>query len=93
MRKRITENRVRTLDEAKEIVVELEERKGIQLSGPRGSLWSASECIDYDQAYVNYVEVAMGRTAGLAIEAGHDDIATKATQLITELQESMAADE
>jgi hypothetical protein len=39
------------------------------------------------------MEKAMGQTAGLAIEGGYDDVASKASQLIADLQESQSSDD
>ena len=85
--------RVQKLDEAKEIIAELEEQKGMGLGGPRGALFRAGGTMDSGQAYRGHMEKAMGQTAGLAIEGGYDDVASKASQLIASLQESQSSDD
>lgn len=85
--------RVQKLDEAKEIIAELEEQKRMELSGPRGELFHAGETVDSAQVYRGHIEKAMGQTAGLAIEGGYDDVASKAAQLIADLQENQSSDD
>ena len=85
--------RVQKLDEAKEIIAELEEQKGMELSGPRGALFRAGRTVESVQPYMRHMEEAMGQTAGLAIEGGYDDVASNAAQLITDLQESQSNDD
>jgi len=85
--------RVQKLDEAKEVIVELEEQKGMELGGSRGALFRAGGTVDSGQAYRGHMEKAMGQTAGLAIEGGYDDVASKAAQLIRDLQESQPNDD
>jgi len=62
----------------------------MELGGPRGALFRAGGTVDSGQAYRGHMEKAMGQTAGLAIEAGYDDVASKAAQLIADLQESQS---
>jgi len=85
--------RVQKLDEAKDIIVELEEQKGMELGGPRGALFRAGGTVDSGQAYVGHMEKAMGQTAGLAIEGGYDYVASEAAQIIRDLQASQANDD
>lgn len=85
--------RVQKLDEAKEIIAELEEQKGMELGGPRGALFRAGGAVGSVQAYIGHMEKAMGQTAGLAIEGGYDDVASNAAQLIADLQESQSNDD
>jgi len=77
----------------KEIIAELEEQKGMELGGPRGALFRAGGTVDSGHAYRGHLEKAMGETAGLAIEGGYDDVASKAAHLIANLQESQSSDD
>lgn len=87
-----TTKRVQQIDEAKEVIAELEDRKGMKLSGPRGALLSAAETIDYDQMYDENFGKAMATTAGLAIEAGHDDLAAEAANLASVVSDELSID-
>jgi hypothetical protein len=85
--------RVQKLDEAKEVIAELEEQKGMELIGPRGALFRAGGTVDSGQAYRGHMEKAIGQTAGLAIEGGYDHIASEAAQIIRNPQASQANDD
>jgi hypothetical protein len=84
-----TRRRVQKIDEAKEIIAELEAKKEMRLSAPRGALHKAGNYIDSDRTYFERMEDAMGRTAGLAVEGGYDEVAADASQLVTDLQENV----
>lgn len=84
-----TRRRVQKIDEAKEIIVKLEDKKEIPLSSPRGALQDAGSYINNDRIFFKKIEDAMGRTAGLAVEGGYDEVATDASQLVTDLQEKV----
>ncbi|MDL0126834.1 hypothetical protein [Halobacterium salinarum] len=73
------------LDEAKELLVRLEDEKGMQLGGPRGTLMRAGQTVS-SAAFVDNMQKAAGQIAGLAIEGGHDEIASDVAALIDELQ-------
>lgn len=88
-----TRKRVQKINQAKEIIAELESKKDMRLSGPRGALLDAGSYVDDDQIYFEMMEAAMGRTAGLAIEGGYDEVASVASQLVTEIQETVLDDE
>ncbi len=55
--------RVQKLDEAKDIIVELEEQKGMELGGPRGALFRAGGTVDSGQAYIERVIESLPREA------------------------------
>ena len=84
-----TRKRVQKIDEAKEIIADLEAEKGMQLSSPRGALHDAGTYIESDRMFFEQMEIAMGRTAGLAVEGGFDEVAADASQLVTDLQENV----
>ncbi|WP_340099385.1 hypothetical protein [Salinibaculum salinum] len=88
-----TRKRVQKIEKAKEIIAELEAQKGMDLSMPRACLYDASKHIGSDRTYFKHMEDAIGRTAGFAIEGGYDDIASDASQLITDIQENVLDDE
>ncbi|WP_254809737.1 hypothetical protein [Natronosalvus amylolyticus] len=54
-------NRVQKINEAKEIIAELEERKGLRLADPRGALLDAGNYIDSDRVYLEKIEKAMAQ--------------------------------
>lgn len=83
-----TRKRVQKINEAKEIVAALEAKMEMQLSDPRWTLREAGDCVGNDRIYYERIEGAMGRTAGLAIEYGYDEIAADASQLVTDVQEN-----
>lgn len=84
-----TRKRVQKIDEAKEIIADLEAEKGMQLSSPRGPLYDAGRYIESDRVFFEQMEIAMGRTVGLAVEGGFDEVAADASQLVTDLQENV----
>jgi hypothetical protein len=65
----------------------VEERIGIQLSDARWALSEAGRNLQFDTVYVEQMVQAMTEVAGYAIESGHDDLASGATQKATELEE------
>jgi len=88
-----TRERVQKINQAKEIIAELESKTDIRLSGPRGALHNAGCYVDNDSLYFGRIEDAMGQTAGLAIEGGYDEVASDASQLVTDIQENVLDDE
>ena len=88
-----TRKRVQKIDEAKEIIADLEAKKEMRLSSPRGRLHDAGSYINNDRIFFKQMEDAMGRTAGLAVEGGYDEVAADASQLVTDLQENVLNDE
>jgi len=92
MAEQISSERVQKLDEAKEIIAEFESHEDTQLVGARDALFEASRRIKYDGNFFENVERAMGITAGIAINAGYDEIASDASQLIEELEEELLND-
>jgi len=84
-----TRKRVQKIDQAKEIIADLEAKKDMRLSSPRGTLQEAGSYIVRDRVYFGKMEDAMGETAGLAVEGGFDDVVADASQLITDLQENV----
>ena len=85
--------RVQQIDEAKEIITKLEEKKEMRLGGPRGALLRAAEAIDYEQGYNESLGKALAQTAGLAIEAGYDDLAGKAADLASTVGDNSSDDD
>lgn len=75
-------NRVQQLNQAKNVISDLEAELDSEMVQPRSRLGSASEWIRNDELYFQYLEEAMGRIAGTAIRTGHDDIATAAAELM-----------
>lgn len=86
MATRTTSNRVQQLDQAKSVIAELETELDSELSEARNFLCHASEWITNDSIYNDYLEEAMGRTTGIAIRTGHDDIAAEAADLLDETE-------
>ena len=65
----------------------------MESGGPRDALFRVGGTVDSGQAYRWHMEKAIGQTAGFAIEGGYDDVASKAAQLIADLQESQSNDD
>lgn len=83
-----TSNRVQQLDQAKSVIADLESELDSELSEPRNFLCQASEWVSNDSMYYDYLEKAMGRTAGIAIKYGHDDIAAVAADLMEDSEDT-----
>lgn len=81
-------NRVQKIDEAKEIIASLEAEQEMRLATPRAALHDAGKTIGHDRVFFEHMEKAMGRTAGLAVEGGYDEVAADASELVTDLQEN-----
>lgn len=79
------------LEEAKELLAQLEDVKDVELGGARGTLMRAGESVSAQQAYMRHMQKAAGRIAGLAIEAGQDEIASEAAALIADLDDFESA--
>jgi len=88
-----TNERIQKLDEAKEIVVELEEKKEYRLSRQRNKLWNAGAAVDSDKVFLSCLEGAMAETAGLAIEGGYDGLASAAADLVADLHGNQSNNE
>jgi hypothetical protein len=84
---------MRTLEQAKDVLAELEDEVDAELSGARFSLRQAGQTIDIEDTFVSHLQEAMGKVAGSAIEAGLDDIASDATEVMVELEESELGDD
>lgn len=86
-------DRAKKIDESKEIIADVEERIGIQLSDARWALSEAGRNLQFDTVYVEQIVQAMTETAGFAIESGHDDLASTAIQNVTDLETLVSDDE
>ncbi|AFZ73783.1 hypothetical protein [Natronobacterium gregoryi] len=88
-----TIDRAKKIDESKEIITEVEDEIGVQLTESRRALQVAGSSITVDSLYVEQMVQAMAEAAGYAIESGHDDLAADAIQNVTDLEEILADDE
>lgn len=86
MATQITSNRVQQLDQAKNVIADLETELDSELSEARDFLCSAGKWITNDSFYNDYLEEAMGRTVGIAIRTGHDGIATEAADILDDAE-------
>ncbi|QKY19656.1 hypothetical protein B4589_004400 [Halolamina sp. CBA1230] len=84
---------MRKLEKAKNVLAELEDEVDAELSGARFSLRQAGQTIDIENTFVSHLQEAMGEVAGFAIEAGLDDIASDATEVIVELEQNESDDD
>lgn len=65
----------------------------MELSGARFSLRQAGQTVDIEGSFVSHLQEAMGTVAGFAIEAGLDDIASDATEVMVELEQHESDDD
>jgi hypothetical protein len=84
--------RVQKLNEAKDIIAELEEEVDSRLLSERESLRTAGRMVSNDERYLHYMEEALGAVAGIAIRYGHDELATNATDLLSEIEDEVSGD-
>lgn len=75
-------NRVKQLDQAKDVIADLETELDAELFQARSRVADAGDWIQNDEMYHEYLEEAMGRIAGEAIRNGYDDIAATAAELV-----------
>jgi len=75
-------NRVRQLNQAKDVIADLEAELDAKMGRARSQLRTASSSINNDHVYYDHLERAMGRIAGTAIEYGHDNVAAAAAEVV-----------
>jgi hypothetical protein len=82
-------NRVRQLNQAKDVIVDLEAELDAEMGQARDRLGTASSWIGNDGRYHDHLQKAMGQVAGEAIRYGYDEIAVAAAEIV----ESAEADD